>query len=350
MAEPDGDLDGWGADDAVRTHAADARCEVPDGSLGRVVRVERGESDVVTDDGEVRVVSDSLRAQSDLAPVTGDWVLVTDHPDVGPRIERILPRSHTLIRRDPGEEGVEQVLVANVDTVMIVHGLDRPLPPGRLERALVLAWASGAEPVVVLAKADLADPGADETEAIVRAVAPGVPVVRVSATTGSGLAELHRWVRPGTTTALLGESGAGKSTLVNALVGEEVQDTREVRASDAKGRHTTVTRDLLRLPTGGLVVDTPGVRALGLWGGEDALVTVFADIEALSTSCRFSDCTHGQEPGCAVQAAIAAGDLDARRLDRYRAMVAEIAELRRRDEARARRSGGRRRPSPRRRR
>ncbi len=329
------DLRAWGADDERLAEAAPGR-------LGRVVRVERGESDVVTAIGRVRALSDSQRSQSELAPATGDWVALTPGDGVL-LVDRILPRRTTLARRDPGEQGVSQVLVTNVDTVFIVHGFDRPLAPGRLERCLVLVWASGAEPVVVLTKSDLvgtnaiSDVEADDLEATIAAVAPAVSVVRISAREGVDATVLGRWMRPMSTTALLGESGSGKSSLVNALIGTEVQPTTEVRARDRKGRHTTITRDLLLLPGGGLVIDTPGIRAVGLWGGEEALVEVFADLEELTTNCRFVNCGHTNEPGCAVTAEIDAGQLDPRRLDRYREMAAEIFELEARDEVRSRR-------------
>jgi ribosome biogenesis GTPase len=332
-------LAAYGLDERVRAEAE--AVAAPLDRIGRIVRVERGECDAVTEAGEVRVVSDSLRSQDELAPTTGDWVVVADDPDVGPAIERILPRAATLVRRDPSEQVIEQVLVANVDRVLIVHGLDRPLPPGRLERYLVLTWASGADPHVVLTKLDVAE-DLDETRAVVAAVAPSVPIHVVSVETGVGLDDLAGLLAPGTTSVLVGESGAGKSSLINALVGDDRQATAEVRARDAKGRHTTVTRDLVRLPGGGLVVDTPGIRAVGLWGGQDALETVFSDIEDLAGECRFNDCTHGAEPGCAVTEAIAEGHLESRRLDRYRAMAAEIAEQQAREERR-RRSPGRRR-------
>ncbi len=298
--------------------------------LGRIIRVERGECDVVTTEGLERVASDSLRSQDELAPVTGDWVLVGE-TDSGAVIASILPRTSTLARRDPSEQVVVQVLAANIDSAFLVHGLDRPLRPGRLERFLVLAWDSGAEPVVVLTKADLdaegeGDTVAQELRGVIGAVAPDVAVCLTSAKSGAGLDALAAWLRPGTTTALLGESGAGKSTLVNALLGDEIQETAEVRGSDAKGRHTTITRDLLLLGSGAMMVDTPGIRAVGLWDAEDALVRVFGDVMELGDNCKFNDCAHGAEPGCAVVAAVEADELDERRLDRFRGMIAELQE------------------------
>ena len=198
-------------------------------------------------------MSDSLRSQRDQAPVTGDWVVVIDRPDVGPAIDRVLPRRRTLVRRDPSEEVVEQPLVANIDAVAVVHGLDRPLSPGRIERFLVLALDSGAEPVVVLTKADEAsDDVVAEVEATVRAVAGDARVLVTRVDDPSTVEPLREHSPPGATLVLVGESGTGKSTLVNVLVGDDRQQTGEVRDRDAAGRHTTVTRDLVSIPGGGI--------------------------------------------------------------------------------------------------
>jgi len=315
------------------------------------VRVDRGEVDVVVDEGRVRVLSDSQRAQDLVAPATGDWVVVVDDPDLGPVVGRVLERANTVSRRDPSEAVVEQVLVANVDRVLIVHGLDRPLPPGRLERFLVVAWDSGAEVAVVLTKADKEPVAAAEVSAVVRALAPDVPVHVVGLAPaggapdgegdpgeGAGLAAVEALMEPGRTVALLGESGAGKSTLVNALVGDEVLATGEVRTGDAKGRHTTVSRELVLRPRGGLLVDTPGIRAVGIWDAEESLDRVFGDLEERSVDCRFADCAHDTEPDCAVLAEVEAGRVDRRRVDRYRALRTELAEQREREVERERRS------------
>jgi len=226
---------------------------------------------------------------------------------------------------------MEQPLSANVDVVFLAHGFDRPFRPGKLERFLVLAWNAGATPVVVLTKSDVADGNqVDELTAVVNAVAPGVEVVVTSSEGGTGLDRVRALLSPNRSGTLLGESGAGKSTLVNALLGEELQDTQPVRSGDAKGRHTTITRDLLVLPNGGILIDTPGIRAVGLWDAQDALEQVFSDVIERSYACRFNDCSHTSEPGCAVRQAVEDGELDPRRLERYRLMSEELAEIERR--------------------
>ncbi len=315
-----------------------------DGLLARVVRVDRGECDVITEAGRVRVLSDSQRAQGEVAPVTGDWVEIRDEAGLGEVIGRVLPRHTQVSRRDPAERDLEQVLASNVDLVGVVHGLDRPLPPGRLERLLVIAANSGADPVVILSKADLA---VDQlTEEIVRSVARDIPVVVTSAADGSGLQELTAMIGAGRSLALVGASGVGKSALVNALAGEDVLETGEVRGRDAKGRHTTTARELVLLPgDGGLVLDTPGIRAIGLWEAEHALHFVFGDLEELADECRFRDCTHGNEPGCAVLGAVTDGRADSHRVERFKALAVELAAQREREEERVRReqkSGDRR--------
>ena len=303
--------------------------------------MERGECDVLVEDGLLRAQSDSQRAQGEIAPVTGDWVTVVQNGENW-MIESVLERRTELVRRDPGERETQQPLSANVDIVFLVHGFDRPFRAGKLERFLVLAWNAGATPVVVLTKADLADSAErDELAAVVAAVSPGVEVVVTSVETGEGLDRIEALLAPHKTGTMLGESGAGKSSLVNALLDEEVQATAEVRRGDAKGRHTTITRDLLVLTGGGVLIDTPGIRAVGLWDAQDALERVFSDILDLGQGCKFRDCAHDVEPSCAVTAAVDAGTLDVRRLDRFRAMAAELEETEQRLVERERSSNSR---------
>ena len=334
MTDRAGDLRLWGYGDHV-AGAVDAGAQV-----GRVVQVDRGECDVVTAAGMVRTGSDSVRAQSEVAPVTGDWVQVTRQGGVA-LMSRVLPRRTALARRDPAERDSEQVLAANIDTVGIVAGLDRPLPPGRFERMLVMVRDSGAEIVILLTKADRAADAA-ASASTVRAVAGDVAVLTLSVRSGAGLAELRSRLGPGHTLALVGASGSGKSSLVNALAGTEVAATAAVRSSDRRGRHTTIARRLVLLPgDGGVVLDTPGVRALGLTDAQEALSRVFSDVEERGTRCRFADCAHGAEPDCAVNDAVDNGEMDARRVERFLALRDEIEQQRIREEKRTRSRGQR---------
>jgi ribosome biogenesis GTPase len=299
----------------------------------RVAAVHRDALVVWTADGEQTAeVSGRLRHlaadEADL-PAVGDWVAVRLPAGDGRAIVRdILPRRTRIARKVAGTTTAEQVVAANVDVVAIVAGLDHDYNPRRLERALLLAWDGGAQPLVVLNKSDLRAAAAlalvvAETEA----VAPGVSVIAVSAATGAGMEALGRWLAPGRTAALIGSSGAGKSTLVNRLLGADRQRTSAVRAADSRGRHTTTHRELLRLPGGALLVDTPGLRELQLWAVPDALGGTFADVESLAASCRFADCRHAGEPGCAVLAAIRSGALADERLASYRKLQRELQHL-----------------------
>lgn len=303
---------------------------VDGGVVGRISRVERGECDVLTSDGQIRAQSDSQRSQDAMAPVTGDWVISVQkegHDEHEWAIESILDRRTELVRKDPGERETQQPLSANVDFVFLVHGFDRPFRAGKLERFLVLAWNANATPVVVLTKEDLGN-AAERTEliALIEAVAPGVEVVVSSVVSRTGIDRVAQLLQPNLTGTMLGESGAGKSSLVNALLGVEVQDTAEVRKGDAKGRHTTITRDLLVLDSGGVLIDTPGIRAVGLWDAQDALERVFSDITGAAMECKFGDCAHGGEPQCAVKSAVEAGEIDIRRLERFKIMTEELEE------------------------
>ena len=295
------------------------------------MRVDRGECDVVTEVGIVRVLSDSIRAQDEIAPVTGDWVEIEEQQGLGAVIGAIHERTTSVSRRDPAQRDLEQILATNVELVGVVHGLDRPLVAGRLERLLVVAINSGAAPLVILTKADT-NADKDDCEAIVRSVCPDIPAVTTSAIDGTGLDELVGHLGAGRTLALIGTSGVGKSALVNALAKEERLEVGSVRDVDSKGRHTTTARELVLLPgDAGLVLDTPGIRSVGLWEAERALDLVFGDLEEVSAGCRFDDCVHASEPDCAIGAAVADGTLDARRVERYVALVAELADQRQRE-------------------
>ncbi|MEU2280727.1 ribosome small subunit-dependent GTPase A [Streptomyces sp. NPDC013178] len=291
---------------------------------GRVVRVDRGQCDVVTGDDVVRADTAFVTPHDPLRVVcTGDWVAVD--ADGTPRYVRAcLPRRTAFVRSTSSKRSEGQILAANVDNAVVALSLAVELDLGRVERFLALAWESGAQPVVVLTKADLVpDPAvlAYLVEDVERS-APGVPVLTVSALDGDGVEELAGLLGRGTT-VLLGASGAGKSTLANALVGEDVMDVQATRDMDGKGRHTTTTRNLLPLPDGGVLIDTPGLRGVGLWDAGSGVGQVFSEIEELALRCRFHDCAHELEPGCAVLAAVDTGDLPVRRLDSYRKLVRE---------------------------
>lgn len=300
-------------------------CDGSDARPGRVTRVDRGECDVATNQGTERVVSDSQRAQGDLAPATGDWVAVVDDEELGPAIATVLPRVTSMVRRDPGPVVTDQVLVANIDVVAVVHSLDQPFSAARLERFLVLAYDSGAEPLVVLTKADLAEARPAVVVEEVAAVTDATVLV-TAAPVGQGIEELRELVAD-RTVVFLGLSGSGKSTLTNALLGEQVQATTDVRDGDARGRHTTTRRELFLVPGGGVLIDTPGVRSVGLWDAWVAVHRVYPEITLAAEGCRFSDCTHRDEPGCAVRDAVESGDLDAARVQRYHDLLVELTEL-----------------------
>jgi ribosome biogenesis GTPase len=267
--------------------------------------------------------------------VVGDWVALSrpEGHDLA-IIEAILPRTTAFTRKDPGEQTGEQVLIANIDVVFVVQSLSgRGLNVRRLERELVVAWESGARPIVILSKADVGE-DTDYQRKLAEDSAPDVEIIVESAVTGLGLEEVRASVPVGTTAALLGGSGVGKSTLINRLVGEEVQATGHVRASDDKGRHITVARELVQLPGGGIIIDTPGMRGLALWDAGDGIASAFPDVDELSQHCKFRDCTHESEPGCAVLAAVEAGLLPARRLESYRSLQAELHVLARKQDER----------------
>lgn len=302
---------------------------------GRVVRVDRNMCDVFTAAGIVRADTALVMPSDPMRIVcTGDWAAV-DPEGSDPRMVRtLLPRRTQFVRSTSSKRSEGQVLATNLDHVVICVSLAGELDLGRLERFLSLAWESGAQPLVVLTKADLV-PDTTYLLADAEAAAPGVRVVVVSAATGEGLDVLTA-VLGGGSAVLLGQSGAGKSTLTNALLGSEVQEVRATRDADGKGRHTTTTRDLLPMPGGGVLIDTPGLRGVGLWDAESGLTQVFAEIEQLAQDCRFQDCSHQSEPGCAVLAAVADGTLPHRRLESYRKLLRENAWIASRTDQRLR--------------
>jgi ribosome biogenesis GTPase len=292
----------------------------------RVRRIDRGWSSLLSADGPrgEPAAPDRVRnIGADL--VVGDWVAVSAD---GERVEEVLPRRSAFIRRASfaGAHAEAQPLAANIDVVFLVHALDAPPNERRLERELVLAYDSGATPVVVLSKADLADDVEGSVRALER-VALTVPVLAASGRTGAGLEQLDALTDGHRTIALLGASGVGKSTLVNGLVGREVQDTGTVREGDHRGRHTTTAAELIRLPGGGWLIDTPGLRAVSLWASGEGIERAFQDVFDLAEHCRFRDCKHEDEPGCAVRDAVAAGVLDPRRVQSLTRLVAEEAAL-----------------------
>jgi len=291
---------------------------------GRLAQVTRGYSVIFTGGDALLAASGSARFVSDDVPATGDFVLVSHDPEDGPVIAAIAPRRTELQRRASGRVPEPQVLAANADEVFVMHGLDRELNLRRLERQLVVAWDSGATPVVVLTKADTVDDPAAVVERA-RAVAPEVDVLAVSIISGDDLDAVAGHVPPGRSVALLGPSGIGKSSLVNALSAGRVQRIGEVRAADRRGRHTTVTRDLIPLPDRGLVIDAPGVREIGLWQAYDGLKKAFPEITAAAATCRFTDCDHQAEPDCGVRASLADGAIAPRRLEHWHELGAELA-------------------------
>lgn len=310
---------------------------------GRVSRVDRGVCSLLTRAGTVRAsVGGALLAAAAHDPVrlpcAGDWVVLREWPDERTTVEAVLKRRTAIIRGSAGAEATAQVLAANVDIAAVVASVDPEPDVGMIERLVSLAWASGARPLVILTKADLAaDPA--EIAAEVAEATPGVDVHAVSAATGAGMDDVRALVRPGTTLGLLGPSGSGKSTLVNAIVGTTVMGTQAIRRADGRGRHTTTFRALVAVPGGGSVLDTPGIRSVGLTGyaeasGVEGLERTFADVDELARTCRFRDCSHIDEPGCAVTAALDAGELTRRRLASWRKLRREIAYESRRHDAR----------------
>lgn len=313
-------------------HFADAFDRLQDAEL-EPARITRAAANIFTVRGETyqgqATLAGKLRheaATSAELPAVGDWVAIRRPPSGDARIDALLPRRSMLSRNVAGKRTSEQVVAANVDRVLVVMGLDGDFNLRRLERYLAAIGESGAQPLVLLNKTDLCEDPSPYT-AEVGNVAPGVPVLLASCKHGDGVDKVRAHVGAGETAVLVGSSGAGKSTLINRLLGKAVQPTRETRAADDRGRHTTTHRELFRLPGGGLLIDSPGIRELQLWGGESSLQQAFDDVEALARGCRFRDCTHDSENGCAVIAAVESGELAAQRLGNYRELQNELRHL-----------------------
>lgn len=316
--------DYWSARAAEETNPTDhTESTVP----GRIARTDRGRCLVHTADGLAHA---TLGTALDPAPTTGDWVLVNESNIV----LAVLPRRTCVVRGAGRREARGQVLAANVDVLFVVAALSEGPNLNRLERLLAMAWESGARPVVLLTKADLSG-NVDAERTQVEQIAPGVEVIAVSVRTSEGLPDLQAALPAGSTGALVGPSGTGKSSLVNALVGTDLLVTSDIR-DDGKGRHTSTTRELVPLPWGAVMLDTPGLRGVQLWDAAEGVEQAFSDVESIAALCRFADCAHDSEPGCAIQAAVADGTLKARRFASWTKLRREQAWLASRYDARQR--------------
>jgi ribosome biogenesis GTPase / thiamine phosphate phosphatase len=319
---------GWNAFFAAEWNSETRERERP----ARVIAQHRELWDVAGEFGECRAeASGKLRLAAEEGadwPAVGDWVSVIGELDRGLAIREVLPRRTQIARKVAGRRVAAQVLAANVDTLLLMMGMDNDYNPRRLERYLAQAWESGARVVVLLNKADVCEDTEALREHICR-VTTGADVLCISAVTGAGIAQLDRYLEPGQTIVLLGSSGVGKSTLVNRLLERDEQVTSPVRASDSRGRHTTTARQLFSLPGGAMAIDTPGLRELQLWDSEAGLDQAFGDVEVLAKRCHFRNCKHSGEPGCAVAAAIREGELEEGRLENHQKLLREHAFLER---------------------
>jgi len=306
----------------------------------RVVAQQRRFWRVAGDFGECWAeASGKLRLAADEGadwPAVGDWVVVEPRGRKSTALmQEVLPRRSKFVRKSPGKKMEEQVIAANVETALLVSSLDGECNPRRLERYLAQCWESGARPVIVLNKADACEEARGKAAEMERS-AIGTALCVVSAKTGEGFGELEEFLTPGHTLVLLGSSGVGKSTIANRLLGQNVQEVQPVRESDSKGRHTTTARQLFALPGGALLMDTPGLREMQLWDADGGVAQIFSDVVELAAKCRFGNCQHGTEPGCAVQAALEAGTLDRARLENQKKLLREQEFLRRKIDPEAR--------------
>ena len=307
------------------------------GIPARVTAVHKDRYEIVCEHGTIhaRLKTKEYYVDTQDFPTTGDFVMINYIPNGDSQIIATLPRRTYFSRREPGPIPRDQAVAANFDYVFIMQSLNLDFNPKRLERYLTLAWQSGATPVILLTKADLVENYWDYLTQVER-VAAGVNTHVVSAHTGYGLERLNAYLQPGKTVVFLGSSGVGKSSLVNALAGEEIMTVNGIREDDSKGRHTTTHRQLIRLKSSVMIIDTPGMRELGMWDISEGLGDAFADVEQFIGKCRFSDCRHESEPGCAIKAAIATGELDAERWESYRKLSEEAVDkaemLRRKNE------------------
>ena len=307
------------------------------GIPARVTAVHKEQYEIVCEHGTIhaRLKTKEYYVDTQDFPTTGDFVMINYIPNGDSQIIATLPRRTYFSRREPGPIPRDQAVAANFDYVFIMQSLNLDFNPKRLERYLTLAWQSGATPVILLTKADLVENYWDYLTQVER-VAAGVNTHVVSAHTGYGLERLNAYLQPGKTVVFLGSSGVGKSSLVNALAGEEIMTVNGIREDDSKGRHTTTHRQLIRLKSSVMIIDTPGMRELGMWDISEGLGDAFADVEQFIGKCRFSDCRHESEPGCAIKAAIATGELDAERWESYRKLSEEAVDkaemLRRKNE------------------
>ena len=294
------------------------------GIPARVTAVHKERYEIVCEYGikYARLKTKEYYVDTQNFPTTGDFVMINYIDNGDSQIIATLPRSTFFSRREPGPVPRDQAVAANFDYVFIMQSLNMDFNPKRLERYLTLAWQSGATPVILLTKADLVEDYWEYLTQVER-VAAGVNTHVVSAQMGYGLQRLNSYLQPGKTVVFLGSSGVGKSSLVNALAGEEIMTVNDIREDDSKGRHTTTHRQLIRLQSGVMIIDTPGMRELGMWDVSDGLGDAFADVENFMGKCRFSDCRHESEPGCAIKAAIASGELDIQRWESYRKLKEE---------------------------